>query len=391
MKTATFAWMGMSFGAVALAVTAPLVFGACSSTSTPPPPPDTSGGACTTAAGDFPPANCDDSTETCSATSPACPTAPCNASSPCLAMADNGSNTTQDFRFRKLNVTAPHALAQTFIQQGVIDQGVNLKSFCGEGGDGSFSWLVRFDTTNNKVTTGGAPPTDDPFGVGYCFVNATLAGLQVTPISVNMTHETDGTWTSDIIPKLNVPIYVHGDPNNVIVLPLSQAKVKGVNITGGNCIGSFNADGVLSPQPDNTCLDKDPSSCQRWHTAGSLGGYITLKEAEGVQVVDLGKTLCVLLTGAMSTTNGGKDCATDANGNVTGVTGDFCSTTDAPGGCGDSFWLAATFAASAAKINDGSVDPACNGSQVGGGGTEAGTEAGSGGDAGTGGSDAASE
>jgi hypothetical protein len=372
----------MSVSAIAVAVGAPALFGACSSNSTPPPPPPATGGACGTDAGTFPPPNCDDSTETCAITSPACPTTPCNGTSPCLAMADNGTNTVQDFRFRKLNVTAPPALSKAFIQNGVIDQGVNLKSFCGEGGDGSFSWLVEFDTVNKKVTTGGAPPVDDPFGVGYCFVNATLTGHAVAPVTVNMTQAADQSWESDVIPKLFVPIYVHGDPNNVVVLPLSQTKVLGVTISGGNCIGSYNPNGVNS-ELGGSCLDKDTSSCQRWHTAGALGGYITLKEAETVNVVDLGDTLCVLLTGGVSTTNGGHNCATDASGNVTGVTGDFCSTTNSPGGCGDSYWLAATFAASAAKISAGSSVPACNGSMITDGGTtgDGGTGAEGGGDA----------
>jgi hypothetical protein len=304
-------------------------------------------------------------------------------------MSDNTGKPADDMRLRKLHVTAPPALALGFIQAGVIDQGVNLKNVCGEGGDGSFSWLVRFDPTNGKVTTGGAPPTDDPFHVGYCFVNSTLNGLQVTPVTVNVTKGSDGTWESDVIQKLNVPIYVHGDPANVVVLPISQAKVKGVTLsTDGNCIGSYNPNGVTSPSATNTCLDQDPSSCQRWHSAGSLGGYITLKEAEGVNVADLGKTLCVLLTQGSATTNGGKNCATDANGDVTAA-GDFCSTSDTPATstCHDSYWLAATFAASAAIINDGSGDSACNGSKLtdagsSSGGNDAGSETGSSAEAG---------
>jgi hypothetical protein len=62
-------------------------------------------------------------------------------------------------------------------------------------------------------------------------------------------------------------------------------------------------------------------------------------------------------------------CLKDASGKVT-ATGDFCSTTDAPGGCADCYWLASTFAASAAKINDGTADPACNGSIKGDAGTD---------------------
>ena len=57
------------------------------------------------------------------------------------------------------------------------------------------------------------------------------------------------------------------------------------------------------------------------------------------------------------------NCATDSMGNIV-AKGDFCSTTDAPGGCQDSYWLAATFAASAAKITTGSDVPTCNGSML---------------------------
>lgn len=400
-------WTVAGASVCAFALAAPALFGGCSSKSHPPPPPSSSGtgggGACSADPGQFPTPNCDNTDESCPAPTPACPTDPCTATSPCLAMADNTGKPTDDLRLRKLNVTAPPALALGFIQAGVIDQGVNLKSYCGEGGDGSFSWLVKFDPTSGKLTTGGAPPTDDPFHTGYCFVNATLNGIQVAPVTVSMTKGADGSWASDLIEKLNVPIYVHGDPSNVVVLPLSKAKVQGVMIsTDGNCIGAYNPSGVTAPQPTGVCLDQDPSSCQRWHTAGSLGGYITLKEAETVNVQDLGKTLCVLLTQGASTTNGGKNCATDAQGNVT-ASGDFCSTTDSPAtsSCKDSFWLAATFAAGAALINDGTSDPACNGSMVtdagtpeagggDGGGGDAGPEAG-GGDGGEGGSDAAGD
>jgi hypothetical protein len=187
-----------------------------------------------------------------------------------------------------------------------------------------------------------------------------------------MAQGSDGTWASDVIPKLYVPIYINGDPNNVVVLPLSQAKVQSVKLsTDGNCIGSFNPDGVTAPTTGGLCADQDPSSCERWLTNGALGGFITLKEANAVNVVTLGKSLCVLLTNGTSTADGGTQCATNADGSVT-AQGDFCSTTDSPGGCADSYWLAASFAASAALINDGSTVAACNGSLQGGG--DAGTD-----------------
>jgi len=382
MKIGMSTVAGASACAFALAVAAPALFGGCSSSSVPPAPSTGNGGdggllPCATEAGAYPPGNCDDTDEIvcssptqgncCTAPSPACPVAPCNAMSPCLAMSDNTGKPTDDLRLRKLNVTAPAALAQHFIQAGVIDDGVNLDNTCGEQGTGSFSWLARFDTTNMKLTTGGAPPADDPFNAGYCFVNQNISGLPVAPVTVNMTQAADGSWASDVIPKLYVPIYINGDPNNVVVLPLSQATVQGVMLSkDGNCIGSYNPDGVGPPTTGGLCPDEDPSSCERWRTYGSLGGFITLTEANAVNVVTLGKSLCVLLTGGVSTADGGTQCATNPDGSVT-AKGDFCSTTDSPGGCEDSYWLAAAFAASAATINDGSTVAACNGSMAGGG------------------------
>ena len=365
-------WAVVGAAGCACAVSLPMIFGGCSSSSTPPPPNQGGfGGACSTEAGAFPTPNCDDTPETCTAPSPACPTTPCTGTSPCLAMADNSGQSVDSMRLRKLNVVAPPALAQHFIQAGVIDQGVNLNDYCGEGGDGSFSWIMTFNPSNGQLVTGGAPVTSDPFNVGYCFVNAAINGLIVQPVTATMTKGSDGSWSSAVIPKLFVPIYVHGMATDVVVLPLTKVTITGVTIsTDGNCIGSYNPDGVTPPQStvvdgmtDQTCQDQDYNSCQRWHTAGALGGYITLKESDGVYVQDLGKSLCVLLTSGTSTTNNGMNCATDSSGNII-AKGDFCSTTDSPGGCQDSYWLAATFAASAAKITAGADQPACNGSML---------------------------
>jgi hypothetical protein len=311
--------------------------------------------------------------EVCTPASGTCNTAPCNGSSACLAMADNTGNSVANLRMRKLLVTAPPALAfappnHTFVQKTVIDDGINLDYQCGEPGTGTFNWLIQLDTTNNKVTTGCAPPTNDPFGAGYCFVNATIEGLKVGPVTVDITKNTDGSYSSAVISKLYVPIFVAAGTSgastapSVVVLPLTQASVRNVTLSSDhNCIGSYNANAVTpvaatSSTPAN-CVDTDDTTCVRWTTGGSLGGFITLDES-----------LCVLLdaTAQVDTSNPNeKRCATGSNGHVM-ATGDFCSTTDAPGGCQDSYWLSATFAASAAKINAASTDPACNGEVIGG-------------------------
>jgi hypothetical protein len=277
-------------------------------------------------------------------------------------MADN-TDKPADLRIRKLNITAPPQLKKVFLQRAIIDQGVNLKGACGEGGDGAFSWLLRFDASRTTMRTGGAPPSDDPFGVGYCFVEETVEGLSVSPVTVALTANADGSLTSEVIPKLNVPIYVQGSLDNVVILPLTNASLQGVTLSpDGNCIGRYNPIGVASP-PDTggVCADQDPSLCQRWHTAGALGGSITLEEADGVVIQELHESLCMLLTETPPNPQG--RCPRDAAGNLL-VHGDYCSRTGSSGGCRDSSWLAATFAASAVKINDGANEPPCNGTRT---------------------------
>jgi hypothetical protein len=265
---------------------------------------------------------------------------------------DNSGKSVADLRIRRLDVSAPPALAKTFVQKLVLNQGIDLHAQCGEGGDGTFSWLIQLDTANNTVKTGGAPPTMDPFGQGYCFVNTTLSGLPISPVTVSMTKGMDGTWSSGTIQKLNVPIY---PPNmSPIILPITGGQVKGVTLSpDNNCIGSYNPNAITGTMgPLNSCTD-DISSCDRWKTAGAIGGYITLEEADQVLVPQLSESLCVLLTGAMDTMLGptGEKLCARVNGQIKDK-GDYCSSSNppGPGGCGDSYWLAAAFAASAAKI-----------------------------------------
>jgi hypothetical protein len=82
--------------------------------------------------------------------------------------------------------------------------------------------------------------------------------------------------------------------------------------------------------------------CTKWFTNGALPGYIKASAADAIPVPGLGGSLCGVLVGEL-----GKHCtaAQIAHG------GDYCSKTLMAGGCDDSFWLSATFAANAVKIN----------------------------------------
>ena len=358
-----------------------LVMFACSSSSAPPPPPASSAGQCTTEAGAFPVANCvpyDPSTQSCQPGG-TCDTSPCKASSACLAMADNTGAAVASLRMRKLLVTAPSTLAfeppgHVFVQHVVIDDGINLAdNECGEpNGTGTFNWLIQIDTANKKLTTGGAPPTSDPFGTGYCFVNASIEGLSVGPVTVDLTPNQDGSYDSAAISKLYVPIFVAAGSStqmgapSVVVLPLSNAQMKSIKLSdSNNCIGQYNANAVSTTGAKNNCFSDD-GTCVRWTTAGALAGFITLDDADGVDVPQLAESLCVLLANPATTDPtdpNEKHCIKGSDGHVM-AKGDFCSTTNKPGGCADSYWLSATFAASAAKISATPNQPACMGQVI---------------------------
>ncbi len=337
-------------GAAAVSVA---IFVACSdkTTTTPTPTP-----GCSATAGGFPAPNCDPSDNSCPGSGTACKIgdkATCGDTTTCKPLADNTGKTTVDLRVRRLLVVAPKTLAAPVIQNSVVTKGVDLASpTCGEKGDGAFNWLIRLDKTASMLTTGGAPPSTDVVNKGFCFYKQMVGGTDIKPEQVKVTLTGD-TFSTDPIPRLNVPIFVGGDVKNVVILPISDAVLKSATITnGGNCIGGFNPKAL-----DDTCGIIDPDTCQPWKTGGSIGGFITLEDADKVDVSVTQSSLCVILT---QKPKGPDNKCQRIGGKIDGE-GDYCSTTKSPGGCKDSFWLAATFAASAIKINDGTGDPNCLG------------------------------
>ena len=330
------------------------------------------GGACAAMPGQLPAPNCDNSDNKC-VDRPGCmiDEAKCGSKNTCLPIGDNKGKDLQNFRIRRLNIATPEALAGPLIQDTVVTLNISLAAKeCAEQGKGLFTWLLQVDRKNNTLTTGGAPPPDDPFGQGFCFARFDLGQTKIAPITTNVAFEGD-TFHSTQPQKLGIPIFIDQRIESVIVLPITDVEVRGVTISDdGQCIGHLNPLAL-----DQNCMDD--SLCAKWQTAGALGGYITLEEADAVKIAVLNnKSLCAFLSGEI------EKCARDPGGKIL-YQGDFCSTDKKPGGCADSVWLAATFAASAAKIFDGrGTVPGCSGIATGtDGGSEGGTDAGSDADA----------
>jgi hypothetical protein len=261
--------------------------------------------------------------------------AKCGSASTCLPM-NVQTGPALDFRMRRLNVIAPRAFTfdvNPTLQTSIIDGSMDLDAkACAELGTGTFNWLLRIDPAALTLTTGGARHAVDPFNVGYCFdAGAVTSKLVATGA---------GYQTATPIPKLDVPIYLDKAGTSVLTLPLSAVTMQASVSPNRACIGSLNVAAI-----EKDCSD-DFADCSKWRTGAAIGAYITLEDADAVVIRQLNETLCVVLTETAPAAN----CARDANGTIV-ARGDYCSSTGAPGGCKDSFWFAATFAASAVKIS----------------------------------------
>ncbi len=302
------------------------------------------GGACSANPGELPAADCDNSQKSCTLV-PGCSIdeARCGSTATCLPLGDNKGKDVLDLRIRRLNIAAPSALAGDFIQNTVVNSGIDLaQPACAENGKGLFTWILRVDKNAGTLVTGGAPPATDPLGQGFCFASFELGGTKVQPITAKI-ELTGDTFKTVERQNVNIPIFLSEQLESAIILPIRDARIENVTISqDGNCIGAFNVAAL-----DPSCTE-DRTLCPKWTTAGALGGFITLEEADAVKIRDLGdKSLCAFLA-----TDSGLVCARDAQGKIV-YKGDYCSTDKSPGSCQDSVWLAATFAASAAKIFDG--------------------------------------
>ncbi len=311
-----------------------------------------SGGACEAEAGTLPSPDCDNSDKRCEQGACAIDEARCGSASTCLPTADNRGKDVLDFRLRRLNIAAPPALASDFIQNTIVNLNIDLaEKSCGELGKGLFTWLLRWDRRAGTIVTGGAPPPRDAFGEGFCFAVFDTNGTRVEPVTMAV-EVTGDTWRTTEKRPVNIPIFLDENIASAILLPIRDARIEGVKVTeDGNCIGRFNKAAL-----DEGCYD-DRALCSKWTTAGAIGGYITLAEADEVRIRDLNdKSLCAFLAGEPGTT-----CARDAAGKIA-FQGDYCSTDGRGGSCADSVWMAATFSGAAVKIFDGrGVVPACSG------------------------------
>lgn len=300
--------------------------------------------------GDDPPATTTGGAADCTPTAE-CPYA---AGAECLAFTDNRDQAKFTLRMSQLTVTKPEALARNTVEQ-IVSRGVRAKlPECKLQGDGTFNWLLEFDTAAGTLKTGGAKPVADP-NQGYCFTDETVMQngmpFEIKPIESDAPIQ-DGKFSAGMGEEVIVPIYLDAtDTTKVVLLPLKGARLfDGTISADNNCIGKYNAAGL---DPVNLCLPED--DIPAFLDGGSLEGFISLDDADTVVIDVLGQTMCVLLSGDPLTFGDGGDpvtrCKRDTN-DIIMLTGDWCEATNAPATatCKDAFKLGATFSASAAKM-----------------------------------------
>lgn len=284
---------------------------------------------------------------TCTPTDPKCPVVA--AATDCLGLVDNTGKQQFVLRLSQLEVTAPKALTAPTVAK-VVGDGVHINlPECNVAGLGTFSLVVEFDLDKGTLKAGGAAPAANPAD-GYCLVNDAAKGVEA--VEVKTTYGADLTFSTEAIPKIVLPVYVDASATSAVYLPVTGAQLLNGKISADhNCIGSFNdappSEGGLDPL--NNCLPEP--GVGYFKNDADLTGYITLEEADAVNVDLLGQSLCVLLSGDAAKygdTATPKKCKR-TNGKID-LEGDWCSTSNKAGDCKDSFRLEAKLAASSAKL-----------------------------------------
>ncbi|HEY4119724.1 MAG TPA: hypothetical protein VGM56_17775 [Byssovorax sp.] len=273
--------------------------------------------------------------------------------SDCLALVDDSASQTPTLRMAQLILSQPLALAGGAVQDTVINGGVTLNLPSCQMGDslpsstyGNFNWLMQFDLAAKKLKTGGAHPELDPL-TGYTFADEMITQgghtFHIAPVELDLTltNNADGSIGFDVTNGLDltVPIYQDKQASTEILLPLHAARLtNGTLSPDHNCIGALD---LANLTPDDSCKLPDP-----YLTAGTLDGFITLEEADSVEITMLNTTLCAVLAGA-----GGTTCSR-TNGKID-YQGNWCEATNAAAtaNCSDAVQLEATFAAAAVKLN----------------------------------------
>ena len=276
---------------------------------------------------------------------PCSPKASCEAAQPaCIGLIDNTGAATYALRMSQLMFSKPGALTSGLLV-GLLNTALlpDLPA-CNLAGQGTWSWLLQFDTGAGTLRTGAGLPMADPFA-GYSFID----DANSSPAVMDAPVSGDGKFAAATGVDLVMPIGL--GPGWEINLPMFGLLLSGTVSADQSCIGTFNAEGL---DPANTCLADDENPT--FVNGGTMSAHVLLTDADTIEIAPLGLTLCVLLSGDPATYGDGAKpisrCTRDADAQIV-FKGDWCHSTNkaADAFCFDSVLLTADFAASSVKLN----------------------------------------
>ncbi|HNC95977.1 MAG TPA: hypothetical protein PLA94_21290 [Myxococcota bacterium] len=284
-----------------------------------------------------------DSTSTGSACSPK---ASCTAGAECLNIADNSDAARPGLRVAQLSISTPSALASGIVA-GVFAGAVEPHApACNLSGTGFSSLLLQFDKAAGTITLGGSKPVADPSG-GYSFVNETVDGMPVAPVTMQGTIDETGAFAVTSGVNVILPFYL--DNTTALLFPLRKVTTNGTLSSDNNCIGTYNAKGL---DPANGCLST--ADTPAFLNGGNLDGYMALEDADLVVLSSVQASLCVILSGDATQYGDGASPAKCKRGRDGAILyhGDWCDATNAAasGDCFDSVRFQSAFSASGVDI-----------------------------------------
>ena len=271
--------------------------------------------------------------------------ATCDAAEPaCAGLADNAGKTRFGLRVAQLEVKAP-ALLRTGVIGEILRQDVlPAAPACRLDGEGTISWLLRFDTAAGTLDFGGASPSSD--ASGYAFLDGPVNGMRVAPVSYAVKPDANGRVVVAEGKDVTLPLYLDTSAREVVLVPLRAARVsEAVLSPSQGCIGVHNADGL---RPEDGCLPD--ATHPAFLAGGSFAALIALEDADQVVLPSFAETLCAYLTGdpakyAAQREDGVIACRRE--GTAIAFQGDACT---AGGSCGDAVSVSADFAASSVPL-----------------------------------------
>lgn len=282
--------------------------------------------------------------EACTPSAPSCHT----ATNACFAVKEHAGAPIFGMRVTQLDVTKPSGLTKESapIVSAVLDGGLYpYQPECGVDGDNTFNWLLAFDRTTNKLTTGTSPYLKPPVGAYSFDVGGVFPGVDTTlsldPATMDLSFEGTCAFQSspaDVILRM----FLTG-PADSFLLPIDDLRVSGSLSADHNCIGTYD-------------LHPSGSGAECWQpgyaNGGVVRGMISLAKADQVPIPSLKNTLCVLLVGEGDDNNVLHRCVKDGNGGFT-AKGDACLATGGPAtpDCADALFFEASFAASGVEIS----------------------------------------